>query len=197
MVQPTRRTVLAAFLSASALPFIAGAPAGAQSLPTQLLPTPACGNDDEATPASSEGPYFRPASPLKRDLAADVPSGERITLAGLVLDADCRPVPKALVQIWHADATGRYDIGGYKLRGHQFTDDSGRWWFTTIVPALYPGRTRHYHFKVQGAGGAILTTQLFFPGEPGNRRDALFDERLLLAVTDATDGKFGRFDFVV
>jgi len=197
MVQPTRRTVLAAFLSATALPFIVGARAGAQSPPAQLLLTPACGNDDEATPASEEGPFFRSDAPLKQDLAEDVPSGERITVAGLVLDADCRPVPKALVQIWHADAAGRYDNAGYKLRGHQFTDDGGRWWFTTIVPALYPGRTRHYHFKVQRAGRAILTTQLFFPGEPGNRRDALFDERLLLAVTDAKDGKFGRFDFVV
>jgi len=197
MVQPTRRTVLAAFLSASALPFIAGARAGAQSPPARLVPTPACGNDAEATPASSEGPFFKPDAPLTRDLAANAPSGDRITVAGLVLDADCRPVPKALVQIWHADAAGEYDNAGYRCRGHQFTDDGGRWWFATIVPALYPGRTRHYHFKVQRAGGSILTTQLFFPGESGNRRDSLFDERLLLAITEVQDGRFGRFDFVV
>ncbi len=50
---------------------------------------------------------------------------------------------------------------------------------------------------MQRAGGSVLTTQLFFPGEPGNRRDGLFDERLLLAVTDVQDGRFGRFDFVI
>jgi protocatechuate 3,4-dioxygenase beta subunit len=196
MMQPTRRTVLATFLSASALPFLAAAPAGAQSPPARLLPTPTC-DDDDATPASSEGPFFKPDAPLTRDLAAGAPSGERITVAGLVLDADCRPVPNALVQIWHADAAGRYDNAGFRFRGHQFSDDGGRWWFATIVPALYPGRTRHYHVKVQRAGGSVLTTQLFFPGEPGNRRDGLFDERLVLAVTEAQDGRFGRFDFVI
>lgn len=195
MIQPTRRTVLVTFLAASALPF--GARAGAQSPPARLLPTPACGTDHEVTPASSEGPFFRPDAPLTRDLAAAVPSGDRITVAGLVLDAGCRPVPGALVQIWHADAAGRYDNAGYRFRGHQFTDDGGRWWFATIVPALYPGRTRHYHVKVQRPGGSVLTTQLFFPGEPGNSRDRLFDERLLLSVADVQDGRFGRFDFVV
>ena len=43
----------------------------------------------------------------------------------------------------------------------------------------------------------MLTTQLYFPGEPLNRRDGLFDQRLLMRISEAADGKFGRFDFVV
>jgi protocatechuate 3,4-dioxygenase beta subunit len=190
-----RRKALAAFLSASTLPLI-GRSAEAQDAPRLDL-TPACGDQAQPTIAQTEGPYFKPDAPLKRNLAADRPSGEKMTLAGLVLDRNCRPVPKALVQIWQADETGAYDNSGFILRGHQYADDAGRWWFTTIVPAAYPGRTRHIHVKVQRPGGRVLTTQLYYPGEPLNRRDGLFNQQLLMRITDAADGKFARFDFVV
>jgi protocatechuate 3,4-dioxygenase beta subunit len=65
------------------------------------------------------------------------------------------------------------------------------------VPGLYPGRTRHYHLKVQKPGGSLLTTQLDFPGELANDRDGLFDPALLLDISAARDGKLGRYDFVV
>ena len=81
------------------------------------------------------------------------------------------------------DETGNYDNSGYKLRGHQFTDAEGRWWFDTIVPGLYPGRTRHFHIKVQAPGARVLTTQLYFPGEPDNARDRIFNQELSLDVS--------------
>src|SRR5690606_20374167 len=127
----------------------------------------------------------------------DAPRGEPFTIAGYVVDNRCRPAPQSLIEIWHADENGDYDREGFRLRGHQFTDEQGRWWFNAVMPALYPGRTRHLHFRVQRPGGAVLTTQLFFPGEPGNLRDRLFDEALLITIIDAGDGRFGRFDFVV
>ena len=114
-----------------------------------------------------------------------------------MLTDDCKPVAKALVELWHADETGTYDNAGYRLRGHQFTDAEGRWWFDTIVPGLYPGRTRHYHVKVQRPGTDTLITQLYFPGEPGNESDGIFDSVLLLDITIADGAKFGRYDFVV
>jgi protocatechuate 3,4-dioxygenase beta subunit len=67
----------------------------------------------------------------------------------------------------------------------------------TILPARYTGRTRHYHVKVQAANGPVLTTQLYFPGEPGNARDPLFRRDLLMAVSDAVSGRAARFDFVI
>ncbi len=127
----------------------------------------------------------------------DAPGGERITIAGFVLTQDCSPVEKALVELWHCDQIGTYDNSGFKLRGHQFTDAEGRWWFDTIIPGLYPGRTRHYHLKVQRPGGPVLTTQLYFPGEPGNDQDFIFNSALMLDIAVASDGKFGRYDFVV
>jgi protocatechuate 3,4-dioxygenase beta subunit len=191
-----RRTALLTFFAAPALPLAGVRPVSAQE-GEKLELTPSCGEQVQRTLAQTEGPYFKPDTPLKRDLALDRPRGERITVAGLVLDTSCKPVARALIDIWQADETGAYDNTGYVLRGHQFSDDRGRWWFTTIVPAAYPGRTRHIHVKVQRPGGRVLTTQLYFPGEPLNRRDGLFDQRLLMRVTDADDGKFGRYDFVV
>lgn len=159
--------------------------------------TPACIDADDLTPAREAGPFFKPNSPPVRDLYSGSPDGERITVAGFVFNSRCQPLPGSLVEIWHADETGQYDRDGFRLRGHQFTDSQGRWWFNTIVPALYPGRTRHFHFKVQRPGGTLLTTQLFFPGESGNAEDWIFHESLLLALSRTGDGQFGRFDFIV
>jgi protocatechuate 3,4-dioxygenase beta subunit len=65
------------------------------------------------------------------------------------------------------------------------------------VPALYSGRTRHYHVKVQAPGSRLLTTQLYFPMKSTNLRDGLFQCELLMRVADAADGLAGRFDFVL
>ena len=67
----------------------------------------------------------------------------------------------------------------------------------TIVPGLYPGRTRHIHVKVQAPRGKVLTTQLYFPSEPSNESDGLFDEALLVSVREAKGSKNGAFDFVL
>ncbi|MGI0525890.1 intradiol ring-cleavage dioxygenase [Rhizobium giardinii] len=192
---PTRRSLLTAFLT---LPLIdvARMKAFGQVAPDLAL-TLACDDGDELTLEREAGPFFRPNSPLNRDLYPDAPAGERITIAGFVLDNHCRPLGGSLVEIWHADENGDYDSVGFRLRGHQFTDTQGRWWFNTIVPALYPGRTRHFHFKVQRPGGRVLITQLYFPREPRNAGDRLFDEALLLDMKQTGDEKFGRFDFVI
>lgn len=191
-MRSSRRTVLGSLLTGPLLL----APRAAGASPA-LPATPACGAHAEPTAAQTEGPYFLPGSPRRHDLASDVAGGPRILLAGFVLDTACRPQPGALVELWHADPAGRYDVAGHRLRGHQFADAEGRWRFETVVPAAYPGRTRHYHVKVQRRGGAVLTTQLYFPGEPGNRRDRLFDERLLLAGSGPPDARLWHYDFVL
>jgi protocatechuate 3,4-dioxygenase beta subunit len=71
-----------------------------------------------------------------------------------------------------------YDSSGFRLRGHQFTDDLGRYQLETIVPGVYAGRTRHIHVKVHQPGTAMLTSQLYFPDEARNRSDWLFSPRL-------------------
>lgn len=192
MTITTRRRVLHGGLAASALLLLLPAQGRAAELPL----TPACDADGAATPRQTEGPFYTRDTLEKADFRADA-EGEPLLLAGFVLDRSCRPVANALVDLWHADAQGRYDNAGFRLRGHLFTDEEGRFAFATIVPGLYPGRTLHYHVKVQAPGGPLLTTQLYFPDAPGNARDRLFDPALLMTLEQAGDERLGRFDFVV
>lgn len=177
----------------------AGLPPASSTQPTMLAPTPACGDTDDhgPTPAQTEGPYFTRNSPERASLMEPGMSGTRLIVAGTVFAADCTPVSRALLDFWQADDRGNYDNTGYRLRGHQFTDDAGHFSLETIIPGLYPGRTRHIHVKVQAANGPILTTQLYFPNEPRNASDSIFDPLLVMDIQDASDGKQGAFTFVV
>jgi protocatechuate 3,4-dioxygenase beta subunit len=67
----------------------------------------------------------------------------------------------------------------------------------TILPGVYPGRARHIHVKAQAPNGPLLTTQLYFPGEPHNARDRLFNPALSLAIQDTADGKAAQFSFIL
>jgi hypothetical protein len=163
-----------------------------------LAPTPACDDGDEPTLAQTEGPYFSPDSPERASLLEAGMGGRRLVVAGTVLTTDCRPVQRALLDFWQADDAGQYDNQGYRLRGHQFSDAKGAWRLETIVPGLYTGRTRHIHVKVQAPDGPVLTTQLYFPGEPANDRDGIFRPELLLGgVRDRGDTRQGSFTFVL
>jgi protocatechuate 3,4-dioxygenase beta subunit len=177
--------------SAGTAPGTTAAPATTAA--AALPPTPACDDGDDPTPAQTEGPYFSPNSPERASLLEAGLPGDRLTVAGTVLATDCRPVRRALLDFWQADAGGQYDNQGYRLRGHQFTDAEGRFRLETIVPGLYPGRTRHIHVKVQAPDRPVLTTQLYFPGEPANASDGIFRQELLLDV----DGPRAAFTFVL
>ena len=102
-----------------------------------------------------------------------------------------------MVDLWHAVEKGEYDKIGFRYRGHVITGPDGAFRFHTSVPAIYPGRTRHYHVKVQAPGSSLLTTQLYFPNEPANRRDSLFQRELLMRLAASDEGLDGRFEFVL
>jgi protocatechuate 3,4-dioxygenase, beta subunit len=135
-----------------------------------------------------------------REHAADLtrqhsgePLGERIIVHGRVLDAQGRPLPEALVEIWQANASGRYrhavdqhpapldpNFGG---AGFCVTDSGGRFRFVTIKPGAYPWknhanawRPAHVHFSVLGrAISQRLITQMYFPGDPLFEYDPIFN----------------------
>jgi protocatechuate 3,4-dioxygenase beta subunit len=139
----------------------------------QLTPTPFCHDGDEATVRETEGPFFKPKSPERSDLREAGTGARQLDLSGLVLTRSCQPLRGAVVDLWHADERGEYDNVGFRYRGHVLTGPDGVFRFRTIVPAIYFGRTRHYHVKVQAPGSRLLTTQLYFPDEPANHRDGL------------------------
>lgn len=158
-----------------------------------LARTPACDDGDGPTVEQTEGPYFLPGSPERRSLIEPGVRGTRLVVTGAVLTTSCRPVRRALLDFWQADADGEYDLDGTRLRGHQFTDSRGRFQLVTVVPGLYPGRTRHLHVKVQRPRGRPLATQLYFRGDPANDSDGIFDPALVMAG----NRRSARFDFVI
>ena len=175
-------------------------PAGQGATGAELAPTPACGDDDDldATLSQTEGPFFTPNSPERVSLLEPGITGPRLVVTGYVYSTDCQPVAGALLDFWQADDAGQYDIVGYRLRGHQFTDDDGRYELETIVPGLYPGRTRHIHVHAQAPDRPVLSTQLYFPDEPANDADGIFDPALMVDVQDTEDdGRLAFFDFVL
>ncbi len=197
----SRRTLAAIAAAVVAPATLRPGAAGAQGdtpTPAPFLPaTPDCDDDPEPTLAQTEGPFFTPDAPERTDLRDPGLPGEPLSLAGFVLDPLCRPVPGALLEFWQADAAGVYDNEGFTLRGHQFSDAEGRWALATILPGLYPGRTRHVHVRAQAPNGPLLVTQLYFPDEPANASDGIFNPDLTMDIQDADDGEVAFFTFVL
>jgi protocatechuate 3,4-dioxygenase beta subunit len=143
------------------------------------------------TPAMTEGPFYPDVLPADRDadLAAvkgrtGAAEGRLLYVSGRVLDARGRPMPNARIELWQANAHGRYihsrdsDTSGpldpnFQGYGVLAADAEGRYRIRTVQPGPYPGRTRHLHFNFAG-GKARLTTQMFFEGERGNEEDGVY-----------------------
>ena len=189
------RTVLAAPIVLAVPKFIGLEACAAAATPVAALtPTPACDDgDDDPTESQTEGPYFKARSPQRTSLLESGVTGTELLLIGTVVTRSCRPVAGALIDFWQADDAGAYDNAGFRLRGHQFTGADGVYTLRTIVPGLYPGRTRHIHVKVQAPSRPVLTTQLYFPGEARNAGDGIYDADLLMRMADGE----ARFTFVL
>lgn len=167
-----------------------------QLAPTQppaadsLLPGPDCATSLPPTRPDMEGPYFLAGSPQKASLVEPGMEGRRLTIRGYVLTVDCKWIPGTRLEFWQADANGEYDLQGYRLRGHVFTDENGRYQIETILPARYAGRPTHIHVMVLAPGQPGLTTQLYFP------EDAPYPE-LTVALSDDAQGTTAEFNFVL
>jgi protocatechuate 3,4-dioxygenase beta subunit len=163
----------------------------------RLAPTPACFDDDDVTPPQTEGPFYTRNTPERTSLLEPGMGGTRLVLTGNVVDTACRPIPGALLDFWQADDRGVYDNVGFRLRGHQFADDAGAYRLETMVPAVYTGRTRHIHVKVQAPNQPVLTTQLYFPNVPQNATDWGYRPDLVVDLQAAGDGQAATFNFVL
>lgn len=156
------------------------------------------------SPRATEGPYYPDHLPLDQDnnllqiMGNQAPATGIITeFGGRVLDVDGKALSAASVELWQADSHGYYihskGAPKGKERDPQFqgfgkitTNDKGEYRFRTIKPAAYPSRTRHFHIAVIHNGKRLLTTQLYFAGEPQNEKDGILrriaDEQQRLSV---------------
>lgn len=108
------------------------------------------------TPPDAEGPFYKPGAPQRTS------TGKGLSVSGRVLGMpDCRPIPGAVVEWWHASPSGEYDDAH---RGSQAAGKDGRYAYTTDPPGIYPGRPPHIHVKAKAPGYALLTTQLYLKG---------------------------------
>lgn len=177
------------------------------------------------TPRQTEGPFYPDKLPLDTDndlivindtLTAAV--GAITHLSGRILSASGEPVRNAVVEIWQADNNGAYlhsgsDNGSRRDRNFQgfgrfLTNAKGEYYFRTIKPVPYPGRTPHIHFAVELAGQRMLTTQCYIKGHPQNERDGILRsleprsrELVLVDFTPLPDSKIGelaaQFDLII
>ncbi|MFK8113850.1 MAG: intradiol ring-cleavage dioxygenase [Rubripirellula sp.] len=168
------------------------------------------------TSGMGEGPFYPDRMPLDTDNDLLIVNdsitpgvGEITHLSGQVLTKSGSPIRNAFVEIWQVDGNGVYlhsksngagnrdsNFQGY---GRFLTDSSGRYYFRTIKPVDYPGRTPHIHVAVSKNGHRILTTQLLVKGNAQNKQDGLFKrikdpaarETVLVDFKPIEDSKIG------
>ena len=142
------------------------------------------------TPRQTEGPFYPDHLPLDTDNDLIVlndsltPAVGTIThLSGRIVTASGGPIRNALVEIWQVDGRGVYLHTGdthaprdrnFQGFGRFLTGSSGEYYFRTIKPVRYPGRTPHIHFAVKTKGRDKWTTQCYVKGEPQNERDGIY-----------------------
>lgn len=207
--QPANTPVVVETSSVATLETPAGPSSEATSQPPELVatePAPAAPDveplacDGALTVAQTEGPFYTPNSPERSNLLEVDMQGTPLLITGGVFNQDCEPIAGAMLDFWQTDDQGQYDNLGYRLRGHQFTDENGGYTLETIQPGEYPGRTAHIHVKVFGPDGReLLTTQIYIPGISDQSPDGIFSPELL--AQDLEPGADGRrrlgFNFVV
>ena len=178
-------------------------------LAVSAVPVTAMSSAAEVTPANPEGPFYPKHEQLDKDTDLTLieghterAQGQIIRVAGQVLDEEGKPIEGALVDIWQANAHGRYhheddpatapEDPNFQGWGMVKTDAEGRYAFTTIKPGAYKvneswRRPPHIHYKVSRRGFHEITTQMYFAGEALNETDRLLqsvpeDARDLLTV---------------
>ena len=144
------------------------------------------------TPRQTQGPFYPDKLPLDTDndllIINDsiTPAvGEVTHLSGKILDARGEPIRSAAVEIWQVDSHGAYLHSGSVNRnkrdpnfqgfGRFLTGSSGEYYFRTVKPVAYPGRTPHIHFAIKVKGQDKFTTQCYVKGEPKNARDGILN----------------------
>jgi protocatechuate 3,4-dioxygenase beta subunit len=161
-------------------------------LASALLLVPGVFADFVQTPRQTEGPFYPDHLPLDTDNDLIIvndkltpASGEITHLSGRILDARGEPIRNALVEIWQADHNGAYLHSGTTNRdkrdsnfqgfGRFLTGSTGEYYFRTIKPVPYPGRTPHIHFALKLKGQDKWTTQCYIKGYAGNARDWIYN----------------------
>lgn len=199
---------------------IAGATLGGM---TMLRAAGTCG----ITPKQTEGPFYPIVDQPDKDTdltfvngSAGKAVGEIITVEGVVMDQNCKLVKGAIVEVWQACHTGRYNHPedpnpapldpNFQYWGKAVTNEAGQYQFRTILPGAYPAdtdwiRPPHIHFKIHKLGYVELITQMYFAGQDLNRQDKILQRlskndqaKVVVPLAPSPDGvPRARFDISI
>jgi len=114
------------------------------------------------TPSDSLGPYYRTGAPRREKISEPNQPGVPLLVTGRVFDTTGKPVTKAVLEVFHADQNGEYDMSGFRCRGEIPIAAAGAYRYETVMPAAYGGRAQHIHYRVSVPGQSGLITQLYF-----------------------------------
>ncbi len=169
---------------------------GGVAIGVALLATPALGASPtplELTPENELGPFYKRGAPASSNLVVPGEPGLPLAVSGKVLDPTGKPLAGAVLEVWHADGRGVYDLEGYRYRAHVTAAPDGTYRFQTLMPGHYPQRVaQHIHYRVSAPGRKVLVTQLYFATDPAFAGDpehnyskdpVLEDRRLIRPVT--------------
>ncbi|MFD0964663.1 dioxygenase family protein [Pseudofulvibacter geojedonensis] len=171
-----------------------------------------CNNDDSAnssvdcnnniTKSDMLGPYYVSGSSEVTNLNTQSLPGDKIIVSGTIYGGvgNNTPVANAMIEVWHADNGGIYhpvgdgNVSDYQanqitLRGFITTNAQGQYTFESIRPGLYPGRPRHFHYKVTANGYQTLITQIYFSGD-SRTADENIDNCRIIDFTQNSQGVY-------
>lgn len=171
------------------------------------------------TPAEVEGPFYPVTDQRDKDDDltrivghANHARGQFVVIEGRVTDIQGIPVNQAVIELWQANASGRYnhprdpnpaphdpDFQGWAVI---YSDRDGRYRFKTVKPGAYPAtktwvRPPHIHFKIAGKDCRTLTTQLYFPDEPLNETDLLLRSKSMEEQSAMTAKYVGKYENMI
>ena len=169
------------------------------TLGVAVVASPAFGASPAAlplTPESGLGPYYKRGAPTSTNLVVPGEPGLPLVVSGKVLDPAGKPLPGAVLEVWHADARGVYDLAGYRYRASVLAGPDGSYRFLTVMPGHYPERlAQHIHYRVGAPGRKVLVTQLYFATDPAFagdpdqnwRKDPILEDRRLIRPVTLED----------
>jgi protocatechuate 3,4-dioxygenase beta subunit len=157
------------------------------------------------TPASTAGPFYKAGAPFRNFLREQSSKGVPLNVFGKVLDASGKPLTDAIIEIWHTNPDGSYDLNGYQYRASIRVDSNGEYNFETFLPGAYGGRAQHIHYQIIASQNRKLITQLYFSSDPmfeGNpeknyRKDRIITDSSLIRPVISTDQKGLKVNFPI
>lgn len=140
------------------------------------------------TPSNTAGPFYKQSAPFRTNLVEPEDQGIPLSVSGKVVDTQGSGISGAVVDVWHTDPDGNYDLDGYKHRARVAAASNAEYHFDTVVPGAYGSRPQHIHYKISAPGHKTLITQLYFESDPffeGNAdrnvvKDSLIQHRELI-----------------